>query len=93
MNKNNSDRQKEGQVANQGNKQKETQDEQQRQQGRGLDGGRLNDPISQSGSDRSNQQVQSGSDRHAQKPMPGGAFRKETGSAETGEDKENKKIA
>jgi len=93
MNKTKSD-QPDGQVANQGNKQKETQGELQRQQGKGTDGGRLNEPISQSGSDRSNQQVQSGSDRHAQKPTPDGAFGNETDSEETGADaRENKKVA
>ena len=92
MNKSTGKQGDQGQVANQGNKQRETQDSKRKQ---GVEGGRLNDPISQSGSDRSNQQVQSGSDRHAQKPMPDGAFGREGGGSAPKRDMEdeNKKIA
>ena len=93
MNKNRANQQNQGQVADRGNKQREAQDDRRKEDGKGLEGGRLNQSISQSGSDRSNQQVQSGSDRHAQKPMPAGA--KENDVAGSGGDieDENKKVA
>jgi hypothetical protein len=93
MNEDRTNQQKQGQVADRGNKQRETQDDRRKEDGKGLEGGRLNQSISQSGSDRSNQQVQSGSNRHAQKPMPAGV--KEGDVAGTGGDieDENKKVA
>ena len=93
MNNNKTNQQNQGQVADRGNKQRESQDDRRKEDGKGLEGGRLNQSISQSGSDRSNQQVQSGSDRHAQKPMPGGVKESDVVGTGTDIEDENKKVA